>query len=471
MRRFLPTAFAVAVWLAGCTTSSVRPDLAAVNDLLVSRGALPAQVSMPDEDAFAAPEAQVERALAMPLTADAAARIALANSRTLRAAIVELGVPRGALVQAGLPPNLELELGASRAIEGEHDALEPEVGVELSLSRLILLSHTRGVAAAELDAARQRLAAEILDTAHRARLAFYDAQAAEQLLDVRTRGLQSFQATYETALELHRVGNLPDLDLDQERLAVESARVAVSLAEDQRLQAREQLNTLLGLNGRQTTWTVAGSLGTLPAAVAPAADLEKRAVENSLELAELRARLEAASGRVSLASARGWLSGLAVGARAEREAEIWQVGGHVEIALPVFDRGQGDAASAEAQRNGLQHRSEQAAVEARAAARLASARVESAWRRAVHFRDVLLPARQRVLAGTLRQYNAMQIGVFQLLQVQRETLDAGIASVDALLDYGRARAALDLVLAGGRASPPEVRSAPLLSAASVRDPH
>jgi outer membrane protein TolC len=90
----------------------------------------------------------------------------------------------------------------------------------------------------------------------------------------------------------------------------------------------------------------------------------------------------------------------------------------------------------------------QASIVVRAAARAAYARAESARRRALHFRDVLLPERQRALKETLRYYNGMQIGVFQLLQVQRDTLDAGVDYVATQLEYWRARAALDLVLAG-----------------------
>jgi outer membrane protein TolC len=128
--------------------------------------------------------------------------------------------------------------------------------------------------------------------------------------------------------------------------------------------------------------------------------------------------------------------------------EAWEAGGHLRIGLPLFDRGQGEAAAQEARVAGLRQRSVQTATEIRAVARTARVRAESARLRALHFREVLLPTRQRVLEESLRQYDAMQIGVFQLLQAQRDTLEAGAGYVAALLDYWRARAALNLVLAG-----------------------
>ena len=79
---------------------------------------------------------------------------------------------------------------------------------------------------------------------------------------------------------------------------------------------------------------------------------------------------------------------------------------------------------------------------------MAQNRVESAGKRARHYRDAALPARERALAETLLQYNAMQIGVFQLLEVQRRVTDTGVSYVETLLEYWKARAALDQVLAG-----------------------
>ena len=49
------------------------------------------------------------------------------------------------------------------------------------------------------------------------------------------------------------------------------------------------------------------------------------------------------------------------------------------------------------------------------------------------------------------QYNAMQIGVFQLLQARREQLDAELAYIEALREFWTAKAAVDALLAGRRA--------------------
>jgi outer membrane protein TolC len=61
-----------------------------------------------------------------------------------------------------------------------------------------------------------------------------------------------------------------------------------------------------------------------------------------------------------------------------------------------------------------------------------------------------MPAQQRIVDETLLQYNAMQIGVFDLLQSKREQLELQLAEVEAIERYWQSRAAYDALLAGKR---------------------
>jgi outer membrane protein TolC len=59
-----------------------------------------------------------------------------------------------------------------------------------------------------------------------------------------------------------------------------------------------------------------------------------------------------------------------------------------------------------------------------------------------------VPARNEVMRQTLLQYNAMQVGVFQVLQARQQELDTELAYVETLREYWSAKAALDALLAG-----------------------
>ncbi len=91
-----------------------------------------------------------------------------------------------------------------------------------------------------------------------------------------------------------------------------------------------------------------------------------------------------------------------------------------------------------------------AAIDIRSAAREARNRVRSLHTRARHFERVVLPAQANVLEQTLLQYNAMQIGVLDLLRARRELLEVELSYVDTLRDYWTGAAGLDALLAGRR---------------------
>ena len=85
--------------------------------------------------------------------------------------------------------------------------------------------------------------------------------------------------------------------------------------------------------------------------------------------------------------------------------------------------------------------------------------------------------RQSIVEQTLRQYNAMQTGVRELLFARTQELDANRAYVAALRTYWLLRADLDQLLAGrlmddGRAAVDATSSAaPMTSGAAVQGDH
>jgi outer membrane protein TolC len=431
----------------GCASSTLATNVREVDDMFVARNRRDLAVAVPDEEDWEKTAAEVPKLLSRPLDADAAVRIALVHNRDLRAAFYEIGIAQGQFVQSGLLPNPEIDFGLRRSLDPAQP-LQVDIGLEYNVSALLLLPMRKGVAEAELSAERLRVAGEVLDTAYRARTAFYTVQARRQELDLRARALTAFQAGYAAAAELHRVGNLPDVDLATQRAAVESSRIDVAEAENALLDARENLNATLGLSGEQTRWSVEAPLADPPAEALAAEQLEKRAVEASFELAELEARMQVASRRAGLARTEGNLPHLSGGFHGEHDGFSWEIGGHVTVGLPVFDRNQGRVMSARSEFGAQRERYAATATALRATVRSALNRVESTGRRARHYREVVLPARERALAETLLQYNAMQVSVFQVLESQRQVTQTGMAYVETLLAYWNARAALDQIIAG-----------------------
>jgi len=452
----------VALFALGCVAHDTASDRAAVQALVrehsgaeVAPVASEPQTSKLGAAAQATPPAaseadaqrELERLGEQPLTLDAAVRIALWNNRELRAQLLGLGVARGQLVQASVFPNLDFEAELLLPTESS-GSRKWSLGAGFSLSDLILRGGLSGVAEADLSTARIEAAGATLDLAYQVRLAYYDLQAAAQELALLRTTHEAYAASAEAAQALHDAGNVTDLDLSTQQSAEQGAQLQLDQAQADAVDVRERLNVLLGLFGRDTGWRVQDPLPEPAAAIAPPERLETRAIQASLELAAARSTLAAAERRVGATETAGWLPRLHVEARAEHDGEYWQVGPALSGSLPLFDRQQGAVVSGRAERDQIGERLNAAAITIRAATRAARAKALAAEQRVRRYRDQLLPLRERIVAQTLLEYNAMQVGVFRLLEARREQLEAQRAYVATLREYWHARATLEQLLAG-----------------------
>ena len=441
--------------LTACAGPSIHSDVTRVQDL--SRVEHLTQLVELEVDPVAAEDAQ--RLLAGTLDADTAVRVALLNNRELRATLRELGVARGHLMQAGVLPNPVVEL----EILPERNS-QLELRVEWDITSVVLAPRRARAAEPALLAARYRVAGAVVDLGYRVRVAFYAVQAAQQRLGVAQRMLDTFAAGRDAARAIFEAGNSAELDLASQEVAYERARITVAQLELDAATAREVLQLLLGAHGEDTAWTVTAELPDVPASVTLPDALETQALQASLELHETRQRLEGLARRTGVARVAGWLPDVAVDVHALHGnpedgaaggSRGWRFGGGVSVGVPVFDQQRGTTRALEAEFDALMERYYGMAVDLRSAARDARNRVVSAHARARQYQAVIVPAQARVSAQTLLQYNAMQVGIFQLLQARREELDAQLALVDTRREYWSATAELSALLAGQRVRPAE----------------
>lgn len=394
----------------------------------------------------------LDQLLAAPLDPDRAVQIALARSPETEAALAELGVARAALVQAALPQNPVLEGEARFRDNGEDPAIE--LSLTQNLTDFIYLARRAGARDAEIEAAKLRATGAILDFVFRVRTAFYRHQADLQRLELWRTVHAAAAASFEAAVALHEAGNVTDLTYYGERDLLEQAKLAVADAETRVQRGRERFSAMLGLWGPGARWSVAGRLHDPAEEALDLAEIERTAVEKSVDLQAARQRIAGAGARAGLARARGFFPGLEVGVAAHTEEPgVWEVGPRIELALPLFDQGQAASAFAGAELSRLERRAEADAIRLRAAARSAAVKVMSAAARARHYRDVMLPLRRHLLEETQAGVNAMTLSVFQLLQSKRAQISAARDYVTALESYWLARAELDQILRGRMIEP------------------
>lgn len=452
---------------AGCASASIERDLDQVNKLAHVEEA-PRVV---EGDVDPAPADDVRRVLEQPIDADVAVRVALLNNRELRATLREMGIPRGKLVQAGLLPNPVVE---AELLPERNTTLE--LRVEYDITSAVLAPMRARAAKPDVLAARFRAAAAVVDLGYRVRAAFYRFQSADQKVAIAEQVLDGYAASREAAQAMLLAGNVAELELASQDVAYERARVLVAELTLELAEEKENLQRLLGVHGDDTQWEVRGELPEAPRNVEVPDDVETRALRASLDLQETRSRLDGLGLKAGFTRKAGSIPDVAVdvhglwgdpetAAGAQMEPE-WRFGAGVSVGVPLFDRAQGTALSLEAEFDALMERYYGMAVDLRSSAREARSRVLSAHGRAVQYQDVIVPAQSRVTEQTMLQYNAMQLGIFHVIEARREELDVRLAHVETLREYWTAKAELEALLAGRSAARPSEASGKRTSVAS-----
>ncbi len=380
--------------------------------------------------------------LAETLTAETATRIALVNNRDLQATFAQVGIATADAVQAATPRNLVLDAAMKLPTEG--GGVNLDFGVAFEFIDLLFLPARRRAAEAEAEATRLRVTAEVLALAARARNSFVAAQAATRDAALTAEALIVAQAEADAAKILRDAGNIPAGRLAAAAERLVQARLAASDAQGRRIAARERLNLVMGV--RDDTWRLDDAIPSPPADDG-LDGLERRALDASLDVAAARQDLVALGERNGLARrliADGEISGLA-----ERNEGAWEVGPSIAVPLPLFDLGGARSARAKAQVQQAEDRHAAAQVRVLAAARAARAGLERARADVAASRDQALPAGREALRQATLDYNAMQTGVFDLLDARAAAIDTERRHVAALAAYWTARANAELLAQGG----------------------
>ena len=439
------------LFLAGCSAVSPREGFKDV-ELLVNERAGTSVHWNTGTDADRKVDEKVRELLSRELSPDAAVQVALLRNRRLQATYESLGIAQADLVAAGLLQNpvFDAELRFQRG-----GGVGAELGIIQDFVDVFFIPLRKRQADARLRAAKLEIAGEVLALGGEVRRAVYELQAATQEVEMRRKVVTATGASVTLAERLREAGNVTSLDVDNERALNEEEKVSLRAAEAAVIQRREELNSLLGLFGKDTTWTVTKRLPSLPKEEPALDSIEARVVEQSLELGALKEGITEAYGTLGLAAPLALFSGSGVGVSSEREGEgEWSGGPAFSLPIPFFTRGQPEVAAAAALLRQAEARFYATAVELRSKARAAHAELVAAADQARHYADVIVPLRSRIVRESQRQYNAMQVGPFQLLLAKRDEIDSGRAYIRALERYWLAKTEVELLLSGSTPTSP-----------------
>ena len=388
---------------------------------------------------------------AQPLSADAAVRLALLRNRMLQARLGELGIAQAELLAASLPANPEFSIH-HRYLHGApngHDT-NTEVAVSQEVMSLVLLPWRRAIAKGELDRSQLGAAESALDLVRQVQEAYFTMRGRQASLAMQQQAFKATEAGIELAKAQHAAGNISDLDLSRQLAEYQRERLDLATLETKLLADRERLNRLMGLWGEAAgQWTMPETLPDLPRQEVATEQMESRAIQDRLDLAALRANVQALQRGARLVNWSRWLPGLRLGVDSERDVDGSRVTGPtLDAEIPIFDWGQARLGRAQAQLRQAQQRLAALATDIRSEVREAAFNLQAARNTTLYYRDVLLPERQRALKLAMIHYQGMFLGTYELLQIKREELEAHRAFLESVRDYWIARAALERALGG-----------------------
>ncbi|MFN0205987.1 MAG: TolC family protein [Planctomycetota bacterium] len=387
---------------------------------------------------------EVKHLLSKALTEESAVRIAILNNREFRELYETLGVSRAALIQAGILTNPVFEANA-KFFRG---ATEIELGIAESFLDIFLMPLRKRIAESEFEVSRARVTRELIHLIFDVRRAFVKISSARKILEIYGKMRDTARASYDLMKELHKAGNVTDPELTTEEIILSHAKLEHSSAHAKLYESREVLNRLLGLWGRDILWTESADLPETFNIASMQEHVENRSISKSLNLAENRARIEASARRGGIVDWETFMNA-DLGLAAKREtAGDWGIGPAVRVPIPIFDRGGARSAEAAAQTSEYLHHHAVLAVEIRSMARVLRERLITFVEQADYIKNTHLPLRARLVRETLQNFNAMQIGAFEVLAARREEVDAEREYIESLCNARIAKLDLEELLAG-----------------------
>jgi cobalt-zinc-cadmium efflux system outer membrane protein len=410
-------------------------------------------------------EKAIEELLKNELTPETAVQIALLSNPNLQAVYEDLGITQADVVEAGLLENPVL-FGQARFPNKSEESTNYEFGVTQNFLNILMLPARKKLSAIRFEQVKLHVADKVIQLAAEVQKSYFAAIGAKQIRNMRNEITLSAGNSFELAQRLHSAGNISDLELATENAHFQQMQLELANSELAFFDAREQLTRLMGLWGPQTNWRLPEQLPDIPANEIPLERLESMAIENRLDLAAEKKGVEALAQALGITIDWRWVGQIEVGVSRERETDrTWVTGPQLAIELPIFNQRQADIARLEAQLRRSEKRLTAQAIEIRSEIRSLKNHLLMQRNLIDHYRSTVLPLREQIVDLTLKNYNYMLKGAFDLLMAKQQEFESYQKYLEAVRDYWIIRADMQRSL-GGRL-PAHIQSQRMLQPDSI----
>ena len=449
---------AAALLLTGC--ASVNFDQALSDTRQTTQSVVPNTLELRQTSAQHQAAAQRSaQLLQKPLSMADAVELALANSPDVQNLLAQSWADMARINQSGRIANPVLSFERNQSLD------EVELGRLLSFGLLDLLTLPQRLKVARNQTAQAniQLSGDVVDKVAQVRQAWVRAVAAEQTALYAEQVNKAAQASAELAKRMLQTGNFNKLQRARQHAFYADAVAQLALARHAATAAREELVRQLGLDDAQAArLKLPDRLPDLPEQARTATALSAAAMLQRLDVQQARLQLDSA-GKAQGLSLLNTLADVEVGIRRDTITDTHsgqsseRKGYEVAIRLPLFDWGGAQRDAMNAQTLAAANHYEGVLRAAAPQLREAYSAYRTSYDLARHYRDEIVPLRKTMAEENVLRYNAMLIGVFELLADTREQITSVMAAISAqqqfwLADAGLSTALLGKPLAGGAPS-------------------
>jgi len=388
-----------------------------------------------------------------PLTLSEALALSETGSPSLRAKMAELAAAEGQRREAAawLYNNPQLSVDQTRRSVPQAGGSQRQNEWGAGLAQTFEVAGQAGYRREATGAALTALRLEIADVRRQVRAdvaeRHYRVLALQQRAETEARAVDLFEDTAAAVQRRRNAGEDTRLDANVARVEAERARNQLALVQEQLLDARNALAAQLQLPAGSLPQAT-GDLVVQPGGYTREGLLA--AIDGHPRLRALEQRENSASARLKLERASTYPD-VTVGVNLGREGPSGNRDRlttlSVSVPLPLFKR---NAAGIGQATTGLS----QVQIERQAVLRDTRANIEALWsrlrsldERVRRLQQSVLPALQDNEQLSLKSQRAGQIGLLELIVVNRQSLDARRDLIDALADYHSTRIALELAAA------------------------
>jgi cobalt-zinc-cadmium efflux system outer membrane protein len=426
----------------------------AAGSVLFMPAAARAQATSPALAPAQADASRADTATTQRLTLPEALSLAESANPALRAKQAQLAAAEGVQTDSNAllfnNPQLSTDL-TRRTVPQAGQSAERRQEWSAGLSQTLEIAGQRGYRREAADAALAALRAEIADALRTARATaaerFYRVLALQQRVVLEGQALKLFEGTATAIQKRRAAGEDTKLDANIAAVEAERARNQLAIAQEQLLAARSELSATIQLPPSSLP-EVVGELTMTPRRFS-LADL-LAAVDTQPRLRALVERENSATSKLKLEQASTYPDvtvGVNVGREGPGSARERLTTLTVSVPLPLFKRNATGIGQARSDLSQVQIERQTTSRDTRANVNALWLKLDSLESRVRRLQESMLPALADNQQLSVKSQQAGQIGLLELIVVNRQALDARRDLNDALSEYHATR--LELELAAG----------------------